>query len=359
MALIDKIMKNNSSEHAAIITESKVYGDKEDVSVDVPMLNVAMSGLVNKGMVPGIHMIAGPSKHFKTAFSLLMAKHFQDKFEDGWVIMFDTEFGSPPDYLENAGLDTNRIYHVPITSVEDLKFHMIEQLDGLDKGDHVFFLIDSIGNVASNKEIEDARDKKSKADMTRAKSLKSFFRMVTSTINLKDFYMVPINHSYKEIGLYPKDIVSGGTGGIYGANTIWLIGRRQDKDTKGHHGYEFIINIEKSRFIREGKKIPITVNFENGIKKWSGLTELAENGGFITKVTAQSYQITDPETGEILSDEKYKSKTLIDNDELWEHLLKNSKLPQYIHNYYSLTPSEIEEKFEEEIEKYEEEDVIE
>ncbi|MEK9700023.1 MAG: hypothetical protein VW270_29860, partial [Candidatus Poseidoniales archaeon] len=85
-------------------------------------------------------------------------------------------------------------------------------------GDKVIIIIDSIGNLASKKEVEDALDGKSVADMSRAKQMKSLFRMVTPHLTMKDIPMVVVNHTYKEIGMFPKDIVGGGTGSYYSAD---------------------------------------------------------------------------------------------------------------------------------------------
>ena len=144
-------------------------------------------------------------------------------------------------------------------------------------------IVDSIGNLASKKEVEDALEGKSVADMTRAKQLKSLFRMVTPHLNLKDIPMVVVNHTYKEMSMYPKDIVGGGTGSYYGADNIWILGRQQDKDDKEIKGYHFVINVEKSRYVREKAKIPITVSFDGGINKWSGLLDIALESGHVIK----------------------------------------------------------------------------
>ena len=89
-------------------------------------------------------------------------------------------------------------------------------------------VIDSIGNLASKKEVEDALDQKSVADMSRAKQIKSLFRMVTPHLTLKDIPTVVVNHTYKEIGMFPKDIVGGGTGSYYSADNIYILGRQQE-----------------------------------------------------------------------------------------------------------------------------------
>ena len=146
-------------------------------------------------------------------------------------------------------------------------------------------IVDSIGNLASKKEVEDALEGKAVADMTRAKQLKSLFRMITPHLSIKDIPMVVVNHTYKEIGMFPKDIVGGGTGAYYGADNIWIIGRQQEKDksTNEIDGYHFVINVEKSRYVKEKSKIPISLTYEGGINKWSGLFDIALEGNFIAK----------------------------------------------------------------------------
>jgi hypothetical protein len=106
----------------------------------------------------------------------------------------------------------------------------MQQINQIERGEHVIILVDSIGNLASKKEVEDAMDGKSVADMSRAKQMKSLFRMVTPHLTMKDIPLVVVNHTYKEIGLYPKDIVGGGTGSYYSADNIFILGRQQEKD---------------------------------------------------------------------------------------------------------------------------------
>ena len=111
----------------------------------------------------------------------------------------------------------------------------------------VIIVIDSIGNLASKKELEDALNEKSVADMSRAKALKGLFRMVTPYLTMKNVPLLAVNHTYQEIGLFPKSIVSGGTGIYYSADNIWIIGRQQQKQGTEVKGYNFVINVEKSR----------------------------------------------------------------------------------------------------------------
>jgi len=336
MSLIEKLMKNSSVKSTAPIMDSKVYGKKEMATTPVPMVNVALSGRVDGGLVPGLLMLAGPSKHFKSAFALLMAASYQKKYDDAVILFYDSEFGTPQAYFESFGIDMDRVVHTPITDVEQLKFDITKQLDGLDKNDHVVIVIDSIGNLASKKEVEDAMNEKSVADMTRAKQLKSLFRIVTPHLNLKDIPLVCVNHTYKEIGMFPKDIVSGGTGSYYSSDAIWIIGRQQEKDGTEIAGYHFVINIEKSRHVREKSKIPITVTFEGGISKWSGLLDISEKLGYITKPKVGWYEAVNPSTGEVLSEKLMRAKELHSNGEFWKMMFTKTDLADAIRKRYSI-----------------------
>jgi RecA/RadA recombinase len=278
-------------------------------------------------------MWAGPSKHFKTAFSLLMAKSYLDKYKDAAMLFYDSEFGTPQGYFETFGIDMNRVLHTPIKDVEELKFDIMQQLQSLDRGEHLIIVIDSIGNLASKKEVEDALEGKSVADMSRAKQIKSLFRMITPHLTLKDIPMVVVNHTYKEIGMYPKDIVGGGTGSYYSADTIFILGRQQEKDGTELTGYNFIINVEKSRYVREKSKIPINVSFEGGISRWSGLLDIALESGHVVKPSNGWYA----RKGE---EKKYREKET-DTKDFWLPILTDPTFSQFVREKYSITNSNI------------------
>jgi RecA/RadA recombinase len=303
------------------------------IQTTVPVINVALSGRLDGGFVPGITMWAGPSKHFKTAFSLLMAKSYLDKYKDAAMLFYDSEFGTPQGYFETFGIDMDRVLHTPIKDVEELKFDIMQQLQSLDRGERLIIVIDSIGNLASKKEVEDALEGKSVADMSRAKQIKSLFRMITPHLTLKDIPMVVVNHTYKEIGMYPKDIVGGGTGSYYSADTIFILGRQQEKDGTELTGYNFIINVEKSRYVKEKSKIPISVSFEGGISRWSGLLDIALESGHVVKPSNGWYA----RKGE---EKKYREKET-DTKEFWLPILTDPSFSQFVREKYSITNSNI------------------
>ncbi|CAB5221600.1 recombinase A [uncultured Caudovirales phage] len=335
MSLLNRLIKNSTIDDTSLLVDSKIYNRKDMIPTSVPMVNVALSGRVDGGLTPGLTVLAGPSKHFKSAFSLLMAAAYMKQYPESVLLFYDSEFGTPKAYFDSFGIDMNRVVHTPITDIEKLKFDIVQQLQEIGRDDKVVMVIDSVGNLASKKETEDALEGKSVADMSRAKALKSLFRMVTPHLTLKDIPLIVVNHTYKEMALYPRDIVSGGTGIYYSADTIWILGRQQEKDGKDITGYNFVINVEKSRYVKEKSKIPISVSYEGGIGKWSGLLDLALEGNFIAKPTSQSYQLVDRETGEVTG-QKFKASEIEDNGEVWKELLTTGGFADWIKNKYTL-----------------------
>jgi RecA/RadA recombinase len=332
-ALIDKIKKNSTIKETNVLSESKLFSTKDLIQTSVPALNVALSGKLEGGLTPGLTIFAGPSKHFKTAFAMLLAKSFQTKYPDGVILFYDSEFGAPQSYFENFGIDTNKVIHTPITDIEQLKHDVMKQINEIERSDTVMIIVDSVGNLASKKEVDDALDGKSVADMTRAKQMKSLFRMITPHLTIKDIPMVVVNHTYMEIGMFPKAIVSGGTGIYYSADNIFIIGRQQEKQGTEIVGYNFIINVEKSRFVREKSKIPIEVTFEGGISKWSGLLDMALESGHVVKPNNGWYQNA--------KEEKKYRLTDTYNKEFWMPILTDTTFSQWIENRYCMGNSQM------------------
>lgn len=333
MSIMAKLKKNSKIKTTEVLADSKFFTEKDMIPTDVPMINVALSGSVDGGLTPGLTVLAGPSKHFKTSFALLMAQSYMDKYPDSVMLFYDSEFGSPQSYFQQFNIDTHRVLHTPVANVEELKFDLVGQLEQLDRNDHVIIVIDSIGNLASKKELDDALNEKSVADMSRAKALKGLFRMTTPYLTMKDIPLLAINHTYQEMGLFPKAIVSGGTGIYYSADNIWIIGRQQDKKGTEIQGYHFVINVEKSRYVKEKSKIPITVSWDGGVRKYSGLLDCALAGGYVTKPSNGWYASVDQETGEVGPKVRYD----VTNDKLfWDPIFTETNFKDFLKKQYSI-----------------------
>jgi RecA/RadA recombinase len=336
MSLLDKMLKAGSIKQSAVLSNSAFFQDKDPIQTELPIVNIAFSGSLKGGLIPGLTVVAGESKSFKTLLGLYCMKAYLKKYPKGVALLYDSEYGITPEYLESFDIDTDRVIHIPIEDVEQLKFDIVKRLDEVSKGDNVFLMIDSIGNLASKKEVEDAMSEKSVADMSRAKALKSLFRIITPKLTTKDIPCIAVNHTYKEIGLFPKNIISGGTGIYYSANQIFIISKAQEKEGTDLAGFKFTINIEKSRYVKEKAKLPFTVLYDSGIQKWSSLMDLAIESGHITKATQGWYNTTDLETGEII-EPKRRGKDIEQDDDFFEALIKDNRFNKFIEKKYKLT----------------------
>lgn len=333
--LREKLLKNTTIEQTAILNQSKIFGKKDVISTEVPAINLALSGDPDGGLTPGLTLICGDSKNFKTSFTFLLAAAFLRKYEDGIILFYDSEFGSSESYISSFDIDPSRIVHTPITDIENLKHDIVKQLDGIERDDKVIIMIDSIGNLSSRKEAADALEGKSSADMTRAKQLKSLFRIITPHLTIKDIPLIAVNHIYKEMSLFPKDIVGGGTGVYLSSDNIWIVGRQKDtdKNTKEILGYNFIINIEKSRFVREKSKIPVEVSYKGGINRWSGMLDLAVEGGFVVCPKMGRYA-----RGHLLEEmaTPLKKSAIENSDAFWAEVLENTNFKEWLKHKFQL-----------------------
>ena len=465
-ALLDKLKKSGSVKASSILSKSVFFVSKETIPTDLPILNIAFSGDVEGGLTSGVTIFAGQSKCYKSFLAIYAMKAYMDKYPDAIALFYDVEFGIPTGYMESIGMDLERVIHIPVTNIEELKFDMVKRLEQIERGDKVFIMVDSIGNMASKREVENALAENSAADMTRAKEVKSFFRIITPHITMKDLPCVIINHTYKEQGLFPKDIVSGGcvvedtkilmsdgsykniqdiivgdtvktilgdrevtnawnpntllegfpicyevtfedgysvicsenhkflmvnkewkeakdisvgnffaknngsclevskiecvgrryvydisvaeaehyvlenglvthnTGVMYSANTVFIITKAQEKQGTDIVGYNFTINIEKSRFVREKAKMTFQVLWESGINKYSGLLDIALESGHVIKPSNGWYSRVNRETGEV-EEKKYRLKDTY-SEEFWDEVLKSPSFQNFVKKRFQL-----------------------
>jgi len=332
--LMDKIRKTSTIKIAEVLENSTFFNDVDETATDIPAINIALSGSLTGGLKSGILTIAGPSRHFKSMYGLIMAAAYMKKHKESVLLFYDSEFGSPKEYFMSAGIDPTRVLHVPVKDLEELKFDLVQQLTELDRGDKLVIMIDSIGNLASKKEADDAEEGKSVGDMSRAKYLKSLYRIITPYLRIKDIPLIQIAHIYMTQETYSKAVVSGGTGIMLASDNVWLIGRSQDKDGTELTGYNFTIRIEKSRYVREKTAIPLTVKFDGGLSKYTGLLDIAVEGKCVIKPSNGWFSRVD-DNGEIESRKWRRADT--DTAEFWKPVLETKMFNQYISDTYKVS----------------------
>lgn len=280
MSLAEKFAKNTKLKGAGLLSK-KVEVEPTTYDTKIPALNLAFSGHIDKGFSSGITCIAGRSKSFKTLFGLILCKAYLDAEPDAYMIFYDSEGGASADYFESVGIDTNRVIYIPIMNIEELKFDMVEKLDEIKKqytdtktyAKFIWF-IDSLGNLASVKEVQDALDAKSVADMTRAKAMKSLFRIITPYFKNYEMQLISIMHTYDEIGGMgaPRQIMSGGCL-VAGTKVLTVDGEKNIEDIKvgdyviaDDHTTTKVINAWTPETLEVGYADCYEITFEDGSK---------------------------------------------------------------------------------------------
>jgi RecA/RadA recombinase len=339
MSLADKFIKNTklkgAGQFSKVLEEPKQYFD-----TGVFALNLAYSGDLMKGVSDGVTCIAGKSKSFKTLFGLISCKAYLDANPDAHMVYYDSEGGASQEYFESVGIDVTRVIYVPIMNIEELKFDIMDKLEMIKLSyaetkeyEKFVFFVDSIGNLSSMKEVNDSMTGNSATDMgTRAKSLKALFRIMTPYFPNYHLHLVAIMHTYDEMGAIgaPKQIMSGGTGPMYSANNVFIIGKRQIKEGTTVVGWQFMLNIEKSRTIREKSIIPFEVTYEDGMNKYTGLLDIAIASGHVESPKKGYYSRPS------VSDDKNWRRKATSCAEFWDPLLGNQEFLTAVSDMYLL-----------------------
>ena len=129
-------------------------------------------------------------------------------------------------------------------------------------------------------------------------------------------------------------VITHNTGSYYSADNIYIIGRQQSKEGTELVGYDYIINVEKSRYVKEKSKIPVSISFDDGLSQWSGLLELALESKHVVKPSNGWYSKVDSKTGEV-EDKKYRIKET-NTSEFWLPILADRTFSDYVEQRYSL-----------------------
>jgi RecA/RadA recombinase len=238
----------------------------------------------------------GETSTGKTFFSLAVVKNFLDNNPTGYCLYFDTEAAITKSLLESRGIDTTRLVVVNVVTVEEFRTKTLKAVDiYLKKKEEerhpCIFVLDSLGMLSTNKEINDALAEKDTRDMTKAQLIKGAFRMLTLKLGQAKIPMLVTNHTYESMSLYGGKQMSGGSGLQYAASTIIYLSKSKEKD-----GTEVIGNIiraktQKSRLSKENKDVTIRLYYdERGLDRYYGLLELGEIGG-LWKNVAGRYEI--------------------------------------------------------------------
>ena len=294
-SFLDSIIKDSGNQYAGIVSEG-VEGSDVTGFVDTGSfaLNALLSGSIYNGMPDNkIIALAGESATGKTYFALDICKTFLHDNPEGVVLYFDSEQAITSTMVKDRGMDANRVAIFPVATVEDFRFQCIKIVDKVleqnakDRKPMVIVL-DSLGMLSTNKEMTDTAEGKDTRDMTRAQMVKSTFRVLTLKLGKAHIPLVMTNHTYESVGSYiPMKVMGGGSGLKYAASTIPYLSKKKIKDGTEIIGNIIKCKLFKSRLTKENKQIEVELNYQTGLNKYYGLTDLAIKHGIFKKVSTR------------------------------------------------------------------------
>ena len=291
MSIFDTLAKEAKNDYAQLVSETS--NDQGFIGTGSYILNAQLSGSIYGGIPNNrVTAIAGEQATGKTFYAIGIANTFLNDHLDGAVFYFDSEAAATPDLFRDRGLDPARVWHFPIDTIEEFRTQMIRILDNLLKTPEkdrkpLLVILDSLGMLASQKELQDAMDDKQVRDMTKSQTIKSVFRIITSKLGKLKIPMIVTNHTYKTMNPYgdPTDM-GGGSGLKYAASTIMTLTKSKEKDSsKEIIGNIIKVKTYKSRLTKENTQIATRLFFDSrGLDQYYGLLELGEKYGiFIRK----------------------------------------------------------------------------
>ena len=273
------------SELGSILTENKFSKIDEYISTGNFVLNAQLSGSLFGG-IPNTRSVAlsGESGVGKSFLCLNIAREAQKM---GYYIIYcDSESAIDEDIARKFGLDPEKIRYQPVNTIKALKNFCANLYDQLkekkDKGyetPKIMMIVDSIGNLATEKERTDALSGSDKKDMTRAGDIRSLFRIITTDLAELKIPLVFTNHSYTSVGSYvPTQIMSGGGGAIYAASMILMLSKASLKENnkeaeKAGMTKTGVLVTSKPSKNRFAKPIPVKfhISFYHGMNPYVGL----------------------------------------------------------------------------------------
>lgn len=292
VGLTDNLIKKSPIVHETV----KSSKTRSTIGTGIYVLNAALSSDIYGGIADNrITVFAAPSGTGKSFLCYSIAREAQAK---GYGIIYvDTEYAIELDQLPGYGIDIDEDKFMLIRTniIEDLKIfttqlldELKEQKDGGKEVDKFMIIIDSVGQLGSRKEVEDAKAGKEKADMTKAKALASYFRIINSDLGYLGIPLVCTNHTYQCVTGDTKIMMADGT-------------FTEIKDVKKGDLVNTLKGHKEVNFIKE---------YDNAV-----LYEIEMEDGVRIKCTHNHKFLVKPEWSENEEDECWKSaEDLTEND---------------------------------------------
>lgn len=283
------------------------------------ILNAAFSGSLFKG-IPNNRttIVSGQSGVGKTYIMLNIAREAQK--QGYYIIWYDSENAIDSSQVISFGVDPSTFRYEPVGTIQEFRTNitnivdtLIEQKENGNQIPKVCFFLDSLGNLATQKEVDDAKSGSDKADMSRAKSIRSIFRILMSKLGIINAVWISSNHTYQSMDLFSVETQSGGGGVNYGASIIMNCSKAKLKEGSDNSQTGIVVSArpQKNRFCKP-TVVKFHISYVHGMNPYVGLEDYVswdrcgiERGKFITAKEFEKLSDGDKEDCRKVDDDKY------------------------------------------------------
>ena len=314
----DELISVTGNEFASKVSDGMLGNVNEHIDTGSYILNALLSGSIHKGLPSNkITAFAGESATGKTFFLLGIVKQFLTDNPTGGVLYFESESALTPEMIEEREIDPKRFIQLPVATIQDFAQQASRVVDKHieSSGAPLLLCLDSLGMLSTAKEVGDITEGADKVDMTKARIVKGTFRVLTLKLAKAGIPLLVTNHTYKQVGtMFPQDVMGGGSGLQYAASTIIFLSKRKEKVGTDVIGNIIHCKTFKSRLTQENKMVDVLLTYDEGLSRYYGLLELAEEAGIFKKVAGrfETANGTKLYGKQILSDpEKYFTKDIM------------------------------------------------
>lgn len=327
--MFNALIKETGNEYAGIVDDGVAAGDVSGfISTGSYSLNALLSGSIYGGLPDNkVTALAGEPSTGKTFYAINIVRQFLQDNPSGFVFYFESESAISKAMMEDRGVDTKRVAIMPVATIQEFRTQAVKILDRYieqDKGKkaekpRMMFVLDSLGNLSTEKEMADIADGKDTRDMTRAQLIRGAFRVLTLKLGVAKVPLIVTNHIYDVVGAYvPTKKMGGGSGLEYAASSIIFLSKKKDKmldDDDGRTGAVVTAHAKKARLTIEDKKVLTWLNYQNGLDPYYGLLDIAEKYEIFKKVSTR-YELPDGtkafESQIVKNPEKFFTKEILD-----------------------------------------------
>lgn len=238
MSLFKNLLKETGNEFAAVIAD----GTDADISGYTNTGSYALNGLLSGSIFGGmpnnkVTALAGEPSTGKTFYALNVAKQFLEDNEEGGVFYFESESAVTKQMIESRGVDSERIFLIPVTTIQEFRTQAVKILDAYlaeeeSERKPLLMILDSLGMLSTEKEVADIAEGKDTRDMTRAQLIRGAFRVLTLKLGRAKVPMLITNHVYDVVGAYVPTKKMGGGCLVAGTKVMTSTGLIDIQDLK-------------------------------------------------------------------------------------------------------------------------------